>query len=62
MIGPDVEARRMLVEERRAALAHDALRTDALRPNVTESRARPLWRRFFVPRFRLQLRAARSGS
>lgn len=62
MLNPDVEARRMLVQEHRADLAQDALRAEGQKPDVMESRIRPRRRRVFLPRFRLQTRPARGGS
>ena len=62
MLNPDVEARRTLVQEHRARLAHDALGAKEPKPDVMESRIRPRRRRLFFPRFRLQTRPARGGS
>ena len=62
MLSPDADARRMLVREHQAELAHDALRADEPWPEVMASRTRGRRRRLHLPRFRFQVRPARGGS
>lgn len=56
MFTPDSETRRLLVCERQAELARDALHASVARPQKVDSRRRP--GRFQVGRLRFHLRPA----
>ena len=64
MLTPDAEARRTLVQEHRAELSADAAQIRGPKPDMMESRLRPLsrWRRVGLLHLRTLLRPARSQS
>ena len=61
MIYPDSQTLRILVKERHAQLARDALRTDAPEAAMTEGRIRRHTRRVRLSRFWFHVRPARGG-
>ena len=62
MIYPDSQTLRILVKERHAQLARDALCTDTPEAVVRESRIRRRRRRAHLSWLRLHLRPARGGT